>query len=390
MHKTIVNSNIDPSASNNNYQGRYDNRGYSGSNYNQNQENNYFPTTDVALWNDASSGALKIFTSSHDQHWRLYNAGTGFTKDIQHDMGGKINSILVESNFLFCGFEGKSVKVPSCDVGMLFAWNLSNPGDPPMEFHMHPTAPYAHAGGVTCFITKDDMCISGGRDCAIRIWKYDPTVNAPKGGFKLMKTLHGHIAEITGLVIVGTMLWSCSVDMTIRLWDSGADWDCKFMIPQGGSSNAANPATPQNGQAAAGAGHTDAITGLLHYKSPAGDFVLSSSLDGTVKVWNSADGNCLSSTDNGVGILSMALSTEPKGNQILLLGAASGHIMIRSLQQTTKTPPMALLCALDKSFSNCGHEGLVRRVIAGPSHTFYTAGDDGNLVIWQLTGDFEL
>ena len=384
MHKTIVNSDPDQSNTNSN---SYD-RGYGGQQSNYNQQTLY-PTTDLALWNDQSSGALKVFTSSHDKHWRLYNTGTGFNKEIQHDMGGKINSILVESNFLFCGFEGKAVKVPAFDVGMIFAWNLGNPGDPPVEFHMHQTAPYGHAGGVTCFITKGDMCISGGRDCAIRIWKYDATINASKGGFKLIKTLHGHVGEVTGLVIVGTMLWSCSTDMTIRLWDSGADWDCKFLIPQGGQGNAATPATPQNGQPV-GVGHTDAITGLVHYKSSAGEFVLSSSLDGTVKVWNSSNGECVTSTDNGVGVISMALSADTKGNQILICGTAYGMIMIRSLQQTAKAPPMAFLCTLDKNYSNCGHDGPVKRVIAGPSNTFYTAGNDGKVIVWQLTGDFDL
>jgi WD40 repeat protein len=392
MHKNITNSDPEPQQQNNNNNNynNYNDRGYDNqSNYNN--RNKLHPTTDVALWNDQSSGALKIFTASHDKNWRLYNTSTGFSKEIQHDMGGKINSILVESNFLFCGFEAKALKVPAVDAGMIFAWNLGNPGDAPVEFHMHPTAPYAHAGGVTCLITKGDMCISGGRDCAIRIWKYDATLNAPKGGFKLIKTLHGHLGEITGLVIVGTMLWSCSTDITIRLWDSNADWDCKFLIPQGGAQdNTATSGTPQSGPAPTGAGHTDALTDLLHYKSQLGDFVLSSSLDGKVKVWNSTNGECVTTTDNGVGIISMALSSDSKGAEILICGTAYGTVMLRSLQQTASTPAMAFLCTLDKNYCGCGHDGPVKRVIAGPSNTFYTAGDDGNLVVWQFTGSFDL
>ena len=383
MHKTISNSDPDTSTSNANTNS-YD-RGYNA------QQKKLHPTSDVALWNDPAAGTLKIFTSSHDGHWRLYNTASGFTKEVQHNMGGKINKVMVESNFLFSGFEGTSVKVPGVKVGMIFAWNLGTPGDPPIELHMHETAPYAHASGVTCFITKGDMCVSGGRDCVIRIWKYDATANGAKGGFKLLKSIFGHAGEITGLVIVGTMLWSCSTDMTIRLWDSGADWECKYLITQSTQGTATAPSTPQaNGQQASGVGHTDAITGLIQFESPAGNFVLSSSLDGSVKVWNSANGECLSTTDHGVGIVCMAISADTKGNAILLLGTAYGKIMIRSLSQTAKARPMCFLCSIDYRYSNCGHEGPVKSIIAGPSNTFYSAGDDGKLIVWQITGDFGL
>lgn len=391
MHKTIVNSDPDPSTaggSSSSHRSSYDHRGGYAS-----QTVNMFPTSDIALWNDpAAAGALKIFTASHDGHWRLYNTATGFSKEVQHNMGGKVNTILVESNFLFCGFEGTSVKLPGVKVGMIFAWNLGNPGEPPIELHMHETAPYAHASGVTCFITEGDMCVSGGHDCSIRVWKYDTTVNAGKGGFKLMQTLCGHAGEITGLVIVGTMLWSCSTDMTIRLWDSAANWECKYVITQTTQGNAATPvALPPNGQQqGVGVGHADAITGLLHFESPAGNFVLSSSLDGNVKVWNSVNGECLSTTNYGVGVISMALTTDLKNNPLLIAGTAYGKIMIRSLIQTATAPPMCYLCAIDIHRTHCGHDGPVKRVVAGPSNTFYTAGDDGNVIIFQITGDFGL
>jgi FOG: WD40 repeat len=392
MHKTIVNSDPDPSSTSGSSSSGSNRSSYNrGGGYGSQTAVTMFPTSDIALWNDPSVGALKIFTASHDGHWRLYNTATGFSKEVQHNMGGKVNTVLVQSNFLFCGFEGTSVKLPGVTVGMIFAWNLGNPGEPPIELHMHETAPYAHASGVTCFITEGDMCVSGGHDCAIRVWKFDATVNAGKGGFKLINTLCGHAGEITGLVIVGTMLWSCAMDMTIRLWDSAANWECKYVITQTTQGNAATPmALPPNGQQGTGVGHTDAITGLLHFESAAGNFVLSSSLDGNVKVWNSVNGECLSTTNYGVGVISMALTTDLKNNPLLIAGTAYGKIMIRSLIQTATTAPMCYLCAIDTHRTHCGHDGPVKRVIAGPSNTFYTAGDDGNVIIFQITGDFGL
>lgn len=377
MHKSIENSDVDTSNSVQN------NRGYGQA------QKTFHPTSDVALWNDASNNTLKIFTASHDGNWRLYDTANGFNEEFRENMGGKINAVMVASNFLFAGYQGTAEKVPGVQAGMIRAWNLRNPTGPKIEFCMHDTAPYAHASSVSCFITKDDMCISGGTDSAIRIWKYDADANGRSGGFKIVKTLLGHAGEITGLVIVGTMLWSCSTDMTIRLWDSASDWECKYLISQSTQGNALAPQTSKNGQSN-GVGHTDAVTGLVYFESQAGKFVLSSSLDGNVKVWNSTNGDCLSTTPHGEGITSMALSTDTKGNAILLCGTMYGKIIIRVLLQTAKTTPMCFLCSIDVNAQNCGHVGPVKRIVAGPSNTFYTAGNDGKLAVWQITGDFDL
>eukprot|EP00979_Chaetoceros_neogracilis_P012574 scaffold3357_cov268-Chaetoceros_neogracile.AAC.15 len=376
MHKTIVNSNPDDSSGN-----TYD-KGYGS-------QKKLHPTSDIALWNEPT-GVLKIFSASYDGNWRMYNTADGFKKEVEHSMGGKVNKIMVESNFLFCGFEGTSVKIPGVTVGMIFAWNLGAPGEPPIELHMHEFAPYAHARGVTSFITKGDMCVSGGHDSAIRMWKYDAAVNGGKGGFKLIKTILGHAGEITGLLIVGTMLWSCSTDMTIRLWDSTSDWECKYLITQNTGSTAPVGSPQPNGQQNSGAGHTDVITGLLHFESGQGNYVISSSLDGSVKIWNSTNGECLSTTDYGASIISMALTADTKNNALLIAGTAYGKIVIRSLLQTASTPPMCYLCHIEYRNTQCGHEGPVKSVVAGPSNTFYTAGDDGNVVVFQITGDFGL
>lgn len=383
IHKEIVNSNPDNSQQrSSNYN---DSRGYQG-----NTRNKMFSSCDVALWTDpASNNAIKIFTASHDTHWRLYNTSNNFMKEVEHSMGGKVTTIMVESNFLFCGFEGSAVKIPEVNVGMIHAWNLTNPGDTPIELHMHETAPYAHALGVSSFITKGDMCFSGGNDCIIRVWKYDQTMNAGKGGFKLLKECCGHAGEITGLVMVGSMLWSCSTDKTIRLWDS-ASWDCKYIITQSTTGNATAPG-PLAPAGAGGIGHTDAITEIVSFESSAGNFVLTSSLDGTIKVWNSINGECLSTTDCKIGISCMALASDIKNNPILICGLLDGRIMFRALLQTPKVSPMGLITVLDqRHLHSSGHDKAIRKIITGPSATWYSVGDDGKLIIWQISGDFDL
>lgn len=397
----VQNSNKDTSSTSNNTttttttgsNGRYNNN-----NYQQNRDQ-FFPTTDIALWMEKTDSPLKIFTSSHDGHWRLYNTANGqFQKEVEHNMNGKVHTILVMHNFLFCGFEAVSTKIPGQTVGMIFAWNLSNPGDAPMELHMGTSqlAPYAHSKGVTTLITHDDVCFSGGKDHIIRIWKFDATMNQAKGGFKLLKECCGHVGEVTGLVFLNGMLWSSSTDGTIRLWDSNSNWECKHLIA-GANPSATQGAGGQLSAETQGVGHTNAVTSLIPFQSEQGGatFILSSSMDGDIKVWDSANGNCLSTTSHGDGVVTMALSKDLKGHPILLCGLMTGAIVIRGLIQTAKTAPMAFLCSVKLHWEGVGHDGAIYRIIAGPpntnyANTFYTAGDDGKMIIWQLIGDLKM
>lgn len=304
-------------------------------------------------------------------------------------MRGRISHLTVESNFLFCCFEATAGKVPGARVGMIFAWNLSNPGDPPVEFHMldGELAPYAHAQFVTSFITSGDQCFSGGKDGAIRIWKFDATLNSGKGGFRLVQTCCGHAREVTGLAMGSNgMLWSCSTDHTIRLWDSNSNWECKHLISQGTLDSSKRGSTSSAGSST-GIGHLDAITALVTFDGPQGRFILSSSLDQTIKIWNSSNGECVSTTDNGVGITCMALSTDIKGHQLLLCGSVDGRVIIRSLTEAQNVPPMTLLCCIDKRFNESHDQGQIKSIKTGTGNTFYTAGEDGKVMVWQVSGD---
>eukprot|EP00978_Attheya_sp_CCMP212_P031008 scaffold115896_cov32-Attheya_sp.AAC.2 len=80
-----------------------------------------------------------------------------------------------------------------------------------------------------------------------------------------------------------------------------------------------------------GHGHTEASTSLLALESPTGNFVLSSSLDGSVKAWIGSNVMCMASEMHGEGVVNMAY---PKGNSLLLLGLQEGIIMCRSVLQT--------------------------------------------------------
>jgi len=361
---------------------------------NDNNDNINHPTSGVTPWIDPS-GALKIFTSSYDHRFRLYNISTDsntngvvLTKEFEHDVKGPIEVLDVASNYLFCGFTGPSARIPG-DVGMVHCWNLAQPSDEVVELTMHPDyTPYAHGGRVSAFLTGiGDMCVSGGQDGVIRIWKYGASVSGGKAGFTVLKECCGHVGEITGLAIVGGILWSSSTDATIRLWDAGGagtlgsgTWECKYLItaktpPQGAGT------TPSQSIG----GHTSPITALLPFESPSGSFIISSSLDGDVKIWGSSNGECKSSTNHGVGIVCMAITQDKEDNFILLCGTEKGKIMIRMIFPTASIPePMRLIASLDKNFLEFGHEGPVKQIKAGPGNTFYSVGSDGNLSVYQM------
>jgi WD40 repeat protein len=359
-------------------------------NYNTNtkQHPDMYSVTSVAIWE--TNGQIKIFTGSQDGYWRLWNfTGSGFVKEFEHNMGGSVECLVVASNFLFCGFESISPTLPEIPVGMVHAWNLASPNDPPLEFHMQPNLlPYAHALAVTNLLVVDGTkIVSGSRDGSIKLWTFDPAAHHGTGGFMLAQSLHGHAREVTGLAVADTMLWSSSTDGSIRIWDMSKNGECQHSITMASPPIAGPPGgLPAGGP---GQGHQNAVTGLAPFTSAAGNFILSCSLDGTVKAWNAATGQCVASEDHGEGVVSMKMIADPNGKQCLLVGLESGGMWIRNLEPTPKIPqafaPIMLL-----SGPGLSHFGAVRDLAKGPSGTFYSAGDDGKVLVFQITGDLGL
>jgi WD40 repeat protein len=378
LHAMIDASSPKPQANSSNY-----------NNYNNNRINNgpdVYSVTSVAIWE--TQGVVKIFTGSQDSCWRLWNfTGQAFAKEFEHNMGGSVECLVVASNFLFCGFEGMSPALPDVTVGMVHAWNLANPTEPPLELHIQPSMiPYAHNSAVTALEVVDaTKIVSGARDGSIRLWTFDTAGNGGKGGFMLAQSLPGHAREITGLAVVDTMLWSSSTDGAIRIWDMAKNGECQHSITTAASAVGGVPAPAAQGQ-----GHTDAVTGLVPFKSAAGNFILSCSLDGTVKAWDGSTGQCVASESHGEGVVSMSMIADPNGKPGLLLGLIDGSIWLRNLEPTPKIPQAFAPLMHLSSYHGMAHSSAVRSVCQGPSGTFYSAGDDGKVLVWQITGDLGL
>lgn len=330
-----------------------------------------------AVWE--SQAGIKIFSGGKDGHWRLWNSTQNFNQEFEQDMGLEVTNVEVYAGFLFCSFEGTCVVLPGITVGMVHVWNLANPADPPLEFHLDSQfTPYAHSCGVSSLLVTSTeegstdpskmVLASGDKKGVIRLWK--PPATADQKAFSVQQTFHGHVGEVTGLVICNNYLWSASTDACIRMWDP-ATGECKYLISKKSEKS-----------------HTKAITDLVVWKDQSATFVLSSSLDSTVKAWSSTGEMCISS-DHGEGVICLATSADSSGKPILICGLEKGAILIRNLAMTPSTPAFTSLLKIVSYYSNnTGHEnGPVRCLRAGPSNTFYSGGEDGKLYVWQVVGD---
>jgi WD40 repeat protein len=132
---------------------------------------------------------------------------------------------------------------------------------------VHPGIPCAHFTCVTQMIVyQGNTIISGDCSSFVRVWKYAKPV------FVLRGTLIGHTGQVSGLAVIDNILWLCSIDGSICLWDSTSG-DCRYVTTKGTLTSGVP------------CGHSRAVTGLLTFDMPrAHTLVLSSSLDGTIKV----------------------------------------------------------------------------------------------------------
>lgn len=117
--------------------------------------------------------------------------------------------------------------------------------------------------------------ISGGIDCSVRIW--DPIHR----GFELRATMRGHTGAVRAISSDRYKVISGSDDLTILVWDK-----TDFI-----------PVEELKGHAAR----------ITNVRLLSGDRVLSSSHDGTVKMWDARNGSCISTVAK---LLSPILCTE--------------------------------------------------------------------------------
>jgi len=249
-------------------------------------------------------------------------------------------------------------------VGLIQSWDLANSGAPAAQFHLNNFAPYASSKTINSMVAIPDaagpILIAAGDDAVIRVWKPDP---ANAAVYACVSSLYGHVRGVTGLLMVDAHLWSCSLDGCIRIWDPAAG-ECKHVV------------LARNG------GHEAPITcmSLSLAEQDGTKYVLTSSLDETVRAWDSG-ANCMMQETHGQAVMSVNMIEDTGGNKLILCGLERGEIMIRHF------PSFTLIVTLSSNYT-CGHEhGAVRCIEIGQQNCFFTGGDDGKIMVWQVTGD---
>ena len=386
-------------------------RGHHHTNNGKGKVKEYHKVSSVSVWKN-DTNMTKVFTGSHDGKWRLWNIlsatsvgssnnnnnnNNTCTSEFEHFAGGPVDTVHVASNFFFCGFEASPIEAPDAKAGMVHIWNLDAPQDPPMELWMGPMSKYACSGRVRSLITTPDGRVwSGGSDGSIREWAYNPQQQqegqqqppgvTAKAGFGLIRTMSGHLGAVTGLAIVKGVLWSGGDDGTIRLWNIEKEGEEVHVISAVSKDAARNNGA---GSILPTAGHAGGLTGIVPFESPTNQnsYVFTSSLDETVKVWNATNGECVASENHGQGVTAIELTSDLKGNPLLLCGLFYGDIMIRG---TVSNPPLCLLLKISHQYMSVGHEMGPVNAIQANGNTFFAVADDGKMTAWQIVGDFGL
>lgn len=207
--------------------------------------------------------------------------------------------------------------------------------------------------------------------------------------YKLRQSLTGHEQDVKDVTVVGDRILSCSRDGTVRSWDANGDSRILFhsstnsfinalcalpdqMYASGGKDNvifinSSESTEPTDMGLYNLIGHQNNIC-HLHY----GDGVLiSSSWDGTAKVWNLDDFSC-----------KYTLKTESYMSVLCSLVVG---------------PEKFLTCSADKQIrlwqgekiinSFSGHTDVVRSLVMLNEEVFASSSNDGTIKIWDLSGN---
>lgn len=181
-------------------------------------------------------------------------------------------------------------------------------------------------------------------DETIKLW------SLPDG--KLLRTLRGHLGQVNNLSFSGNDKWlaSASTDRTVRIWDVHTGELLKVLR-----------------------GHTDQVIGVYFSQDDSATFVASTSFDNTVKLWDVRQGIEVKTLRGHTGAINnVAYSYDGK-----TISSCSDDktVKVWSTDLTTQEPLMTLV----------GHEAPVLSVIYSfDSKKLASCDQSGVIIIWEM------
>ncbi|KAG4381575.1 hypothetical protein AAZX31_15G167800 [Glycine max] len=267
-------------------------------------------------------GSDKLYSGSTDGTVRIWDCHTGQCAKVIN-LGAEVTSLISEGSWIFVGLQN-AVK----------AWNIQTMS----EFTLD-----GPKGRVRAMTVGNNTLFAGAEDGVIFAWRGSSKADSP---FELVASLTGHTKAVVCLVVGCKMLYSGSMDQSIKVWDMDT-LQCTMTLND----------------------HTDVVTSLICWDQ----YLLSSSSDRTIKVWACIEAGSLEviythTEENGV--VSLFGMPDAEGKPILFSSCRDNSVHMYELP----------------SFSERGRlfaKKDVALIELGPGGLFFTGDESGLLMVWK-------
>ncbi|XP_028781394.1 zinc finger CCCH domain-containing protein 48-like [Neltuma alba] len=271
----------------------------------------------------------KLFSCSTDGTLRVWDCHTGQCVSVI-DLGDEARCLISMGSWVFAGLRN-AIK----------AWNIQTAAEITVD---------GPKGTVLSMAVCNDTLFAGAMDGVIYAWRSSSEANFP---FKLLATLNGHTRAVVCLTGgPGDKLYSGSVDHSIKVWDLNSLQSVMTLK-----------------------GHTDIVTSLIFWDQ----YLFSSSLDGTVKLWTATQKETLEvvhTHHEQSGVVRINGMIDAKGKPILFCSCNNHSVGLYE---------MPSFAARGRLFS----KQEIRVIEEGPGGLFFTGDGTGLLTVWKWLPEWE-
>ncbi|KAJ1392573.1 Zinc finger, CCCH-type [Sesbania bispinosa] len=267
-------------------------------------------------------GSDKLYSGSTDGTIRIWDCHTGHCANVIN-LGTEVTSLILEGPWIFVGLQN-AVK----------AWNIQTASELTLD---------GPKGRVLAMTVGNDTLFAAAEDGVISAWRGSSSSKSP---FEPVASLSGHTNAVACLAVGGKMLFSGSMDQSIRVWDLDT-LECKMTLNE----------------------HTDKVTSLICWDH----YLLSSSSDCTIKVWVATEEGTLEVTYTHTlesGVLALCGMTDAEAKPILFCSCRDNSVRLYELP----------------SFLERGRlfaKREVRSIEIGSGGLFFTGDGTGLVMVWK-------